>query len=722
MKVGAFNKDILIILVAGSIAAAINLFRLPLFFEAEFVFGPFVVLLVAIFRGPIAGVLTSTIASIPLVLAWGSFWPTLTFGLEALFVALIYMRWRINVILLVICYWLFIGMPVSWFSISQYELFLDSHRTSILIKQLTNAILYAHVTALIMYLPAVKNFFGKAIHRRAMSIKEQSSHIISSLLITVGILFFFYNLNQNINNFNEKFNQTHLTKHEKFASNIKLIINDNLKSMNEYKYALSEVWDDDALRGKMILEFNQRYPTFKTMILSDKNGDLIHSSPPELVANVITQGEIMNISDRDYYRNAINSQQAYVSPGFIGRGFGNDLIVAISVGIPDSQNQMENLGVFEGSIYLNTMKMMKELIGSIDPTIDTLVIDQNNKLLFKSDALNLDILNELAFKKGVDTFYKHDLVNIFTDGSQYGNEVYYIERTKLDWGWTVVTLQNESIFADIIENTLISFAISIVLVVLIAKLLAWLISHSWSYYMQRLNNLIEQGADFSDDLAEFEANDNLPAEVSNLYQEIKRSRLKIVNMNQELQNTVAERTEKLRSVNAKLNIMAREDALTKLDNRHVFNESLNQLWTECQKELLSLSMLIIDIDHFKNINDTYGHPVGDDVLIQIAKELERFKNNRINCLSRIGGEEFCILMKGSELPQAEILAEKIRHHIEGLEFLVGVDKNLKVTVSVGVACIDPTKFTSSKLYQLTDNALYEAKQSGRNKIKSKELN
>ncbi len=79
-------------------------------------------------------------------------------------------------------------------------------------------------------------------------------------------------------------------------------------------------------------------------------------------------------------------------------------------------------------------------------------------------------------------------------------------------------------------------------------------------------------------------------------------------------------------------------------------------------------------------------------------------------------------MKGSELPQAEILAEKIRHHIEGLEFLVGVDKNLKVTVSVGVACIDPTKFTSSKLYQLTDNALYEAKQSGRNKIKSKELN
>lgn len=84
------KHDLIIIVSFGALAALVNMFRLPLFFEAEYVFGPFLVLLVTVFRGPSAGVLTSMIASVPLVVAWGSFWPTLTFGLEALFVGYVF--------------------------------------------------------------------------------------------------------------------------------------------------------------------------------------------------------------------------------------------------------------------------------------------------------------------------------------------------------------------------------------------------------------------------------------------------------------------------------------------------------------------------------------------------------------------------------------------------------------------------------------------------------
>ena len=718
MNQSEISKDLLLAVLGGLIAAGINLFRLPLFFEAEFLFGPAIVLLVAIFRGPLAGLIASIIATVPVIMAWGSFWAMLTFGLEALFVAIICTRWHINVILVVMAYWLFIGMPVSWYSISQYELFLDSHRTSILIKQLTNAILYAHVTALVMFLPAVRNYLTRVDDRKPISIKEQSSHIIASLLITVGILFFFFNLNQNIKISSEKFNQIHDTKHDKLTAHLKLMVENKLTAMNELKYNISHVWNDKDARQEVLLEFNDRHPEFRTMIIANANADLLHSSPPELVINVLSQNETINVKDRDYFINAIDSNQVYVSPGFVGRGFGSDLISAVSVGIPDPTNPEVNIGIVEGSFILSSMKAMKELIDNIDESVDGILFDQYGQAIIASRQLFLQPLETIEFSKGVDQFYEHNLVNMVRSNGTKEPGIYYSLESDFAWGWKLVTLQNEAKFADVIETVLITFAVSIVLVVLVAKLLAWAISNSWSYHMQRLNEMIEQGVDFNNDLVEFEENDHLPEEVSNLYQEIKRSKQKIITMNQELQNTVAERTEKLQVANEKLNVMAREDELTKLDNRRVFNETLNQLYQQCQKELLPLSMMIIDIDHFKKVNDSYGHPAGDEVLIFLAQVLQQYKHKPVQSVSRIGGEEFCLLLKGRQHEQAFDLAEDIRKRVESIDFKVGADKTIQLTISIGLASINPTKFTAAKLYQLADTALYEAKHSGRNQVKN----
>lgn len=721
MHLTGVKKDALLIVVGGLLAAFINMFRLPLFFEAEFIFGPALVLLIAIFRGPLVGLLTSCIASFTLVLAWGSFWGTLTFGMEALFVGLIcyYRRW--NVILVVMTYWLFIGMPVSWYSISHYELFLDTHRTSILIKQLTNAIVYAHITALMMHLPWLKKFLSRSGQFRTQSIKEQSSHIISSLLITVGILFFFFNLSQNIKNNGEKFSQIHDSKHEKLVSHLQLIFDKKLTAMTELRATLAFVWDDPEARQQALSSFNERYPDFMTMLIADQGGHLLHSSPPELVRNVLLQNEQIYVGDRDYFIEAMASDRVFVSPGFIGRGFGSDIISAVSIGVPADDPTADpgrlNRGVVEGSFILYSLKSVQGYLDNIDASVEAALLDQSGHVLMASSSLNLEPLEAISFSKGVDRFYDHELVQVFRGDGQQLPSVYSKNEHVLPWGWQLITLQDEAKFAGVIEQVLITFAITIVLVVLVSKLLAWTIGHSWSYYMQRLNDMIEQGADFSTDMTEFEQNDRLPEEVSNLYQEIKLSRQKIISMNQQLQNTIAERTEKLQVANAKLNVMAREDDLTKLNNRRVFNTVLAELYADCQEALLPMSMLIIDIDHFKKVNDTYGHPAGDAVLHQVGEVMAQFKQDSVQCLARIGGEEFCLLLKGVLPEQAAELAERIRQELGNTEFKAGADQTIHITVSVGLATINPTKFTAAKLYQLADTALYEAKNSGRNQVK-----
>ncbi|MCX7553525.1 diguanylate cyclase [Marinicella sp. S1101] len=708
------SKDLTLIFIGGALAALINLFRLPLFFEAEFVFGGVIFLLVAVFRGPWVAVLTAIIGTIPLVLAWGSFWPLLTFGLEALLVGLAFAYKRTNVILLVIVYWLFIGMPISWYSISQYEFFLDAHRLTILIKQLTNAILYAHIAAILMYVPTVKNYLKRKDSDILLSIREQSSHIISSLLITAGILFFFYDLNKKVTDANQQMYLTQQKYHDSLFFELDCLLQVKINALNEFKFTLAAIWNDPPKRKEGLLAFNRRHHEFMTMIITDEKGRLIHSSPAELVENINKTGETISVSDRHYFINAIDSDQVYVSPGFFGRGFGTNLIAAISAGVP-SNSSLTNQGVVEGTFALKSLNKIRQIVNELNPELSAVVLDQNNKVVSFSEALELELFQTLNIETVKDNHHNHIHSNDIFITDSLGSESYYYQDTEFSFGWKLVSLQSESQFAAVVERTLILFSLSMLILVFVAKLLAQIISHYWTYSMHRLNKMIERGAGFEHDVA-FDKNIELPIEIQNLYQEIKQKRLEVFAMNQKLQNTVAERTDKLQSANKQLYELARKDALTQLDNRHVFNEMMQEIWQRCQKDISMMTMLLIDIDHFKKINDSYGHPVGDDVLRQLARELECFKDHEIACLARIGGEEFCFLLSDSKHDKAIKLAEDIRKHIENHVFEISQNKSVRITVSVGVATIDTTKFTPTKLYQLADNALYQSKHAGRNQV------
>jgi len=160
--------------------------------------------------------------------------------------------------------------------------------------------------------------------------------------------------------------------------------------------------------------------------------------------------------------------------------------------------------------------------------------------------------------------------------------------------------------------------------------------------------------------------------------------------------------------------LATTDALTKLYNRRHFESAARAELARFQRYFRPLSILILDVDHFKNVNDRFGHAVGDTVLIGVADACRSIKRAS-DIAARIGGEEFAILLPETNEEAARSFAERLRREITECAPIVQGEK-LALTASVGVAIA--TRYTTrvNALLQAADEALYQAKRTGRNRI------
>jgi diguanylate cyclase (GGDEF)-like protein len=156
------------------------------------------------------------------------------------------------------------------------------------------------------------------------------------------------------------------------------------------------------------------------------------------------------------------------------------------------------------------------------------------------------------------------------------------------------------------------------------------------------------------------------------------------------------------------------DALTQTHNRRYFNEALEREYNRSLRYRRALSLILFDIDHFKKINDTYGHVAGDSVLRQLSLVVKpRLRQQDV--LARIGGEEFAVLLPEVESAGARIAADKVRAIVEAARFLVD-NKEFGCTVSVGVTTFDARVTSAQMLYEIADKNLYAAKNAGRNRV------
>jgi two-component system cell cycle response regulator len=156
------------------------------------------------------------------------------------------------------------------------------------------------------------------------------------------------------------------------------------------------------------------------------------------------------------------------------------------------------------------------------------------------------------------------------------------------------------------------------------------------------------------------------------------------------------------------------DGLTKVYNHRHFFEVLENEWLRYQRYKTPLSLLMVDVDHFKNINDVYGHQLGDVVLAGIAKAMV-MNTRELDTVARYGGEEFAVILPQSGLDQAENVAEKLRQEVERHHFHEQL-KSKEITISIGIAVASSEMNTISDLIASADAALYSAKEQGRNRV------
>ncbi|MES2720712.1 MAG: GGDEF domain-containing protein [Pseudomonadota bacterium] len=167
--------------------------------------------------------------------------------------------------------------------------------------------------------------------------------------------------------------------------------------------------------------------------------------------------------------------------------------------------------------------------------------------------------------------------------------------------------------------------------------------------------------------------------------------------------------------------LSRTDALTNLHNRRSILDLLEQELTRVQRKPAPLSVVILDLDHFKKVNDTWGHPMGDRVL-QVAARVLRESVREGDHVGRYGGEEFMLILPDTRLADAMIVLERCRQQLVAADVVTDSQDRLQITASFGLVCQDRTPLLASQqLIQHADEALYAAKANGRNRIEVQAL-
>jgi len=177
--------------------------------------------------------------------------------------------------------------------------------------------------------------------------------------------------------------------------------------------------------------------------------------------------------------------------------------------------------------------------------------------------------------------------------------------------------------------------------------------------------------------------------------------------------------QELESSKERLKLLASIDSLTNLYNRRYFSKVTEHILDLAKREKEDVSLIMMDIDNFKSVNDTYGHQIGDEVIVALSNRLlESQRKSDVVC--RYGGEEFVVLLPNTDLEGAIVVAEKIREDIGNITVNLGEDSCLQFTVSIGVSMVKMKEERNLEVVlKRADDAMYEAKKSGKNRVVSK---
>lgn len=713
MKLPKVNQQHLLFSIAlGVVGLLINCYPIQFFANVQFVLGNTVTVIAAVLLGPWYAFVTAMLASTGLMINWDSPHVYLFFGLEALFLG--YARRRdIYALYADAAYWLIIGAPLVYVYVTFIMDIPSSHLGFIIAKQGVNGLVYTSIASLlILAIPKLWFFKDKVKDRHRRLLSAQLTYFFT-LMVTLTLLFSalifnYYYLERQQTMLRKNINDavSHLaTSAQNYINSHKTVI---ANAANQLTIAA-----DDPLRWQPILSnLHSSYPGFISMLIANPQAEIVAATP---VSRLLAQSKTQNVSikDRDYFIESFYNHRLFVSSVFLGRGFGNDSIIAMSAPFYTNEQHTTTAGIIEGSLDLNHFSHVDQTNEYAEDE-SVVMVDEQNQIIYASEKLGLNSLSPFIFAINKGVYQTSlELLNIERPKSIVP-EYIYAHKT-LDNGWTVYILKEFSPLLKLAEEQMFSSFIML----LISLLGTFYISKKLSALLTvPLEAVASQFSPSGLGLNKVQSIDeNSPKEVFSLYQRLAASKQQLIDHQVELEDTVARRTEELEAANRKLKELVDRDPLTGLYNRRYAERKFTELLDFCLRSEQAITVAVLDLDLFKKINDNYGHLAGDECLRIFAQLLQKYFKRDIDIVSRYGGEEFLLILPLTNSLHIQHHLNSFREALAEFEMISPEDKRtFKVTVSIGAITANPDYADElDKWIKIADDNLYQAKQDGRNK-------
>lgn len=453
-------------------------------------------------------------------------------------------------------------------------------------------------------------------------------------------------------------------------------------------------------RGCAIMRASLRVdlPWIRSLNLVDSNGIIQCSTQTSFVG--------ANVYDRDYFHRAMETHEFVVSDYIVARPSGAPTIVAA---YPVSAIEGNKEALIIAAIDL---KWMSQLISNrnLRTGMSVLLVDGNGTILAAPDntanligrPLKDTSLLEAVTLREINLDREYGSISFESaDGEKKAVSFARVSGTRA----RMIVSINQSVMLSDINHEIRTAYIQLALVGLFTLLGAWLAGER--LIMRPVRMMTDMAHRFGrGELSARASTATLPAEFVPLARAFDS-----------MASQLSEREREMTAANDRLTVIATLDLVSGLANRRGFQSRLEFEWMKALQSGERLSVLMIDVDHFKLFNDTYGHPEGDACLKRVGEVLSAIATSCGGFAARYGGEEFCLLLPNSEPAHAMQVGEDVRAAVEGLAIPHMTSPGKAVTVSVGVATVTPGDAQpEDDLIEAADAALYAAKRRGRNAV------
>ncbi|MCE9679464.1 diguanylate cyclase [Shewanella sp. AS1] len=693
----------------------VNLAPIPLFATQQVVIGNLFFVISAIFLGPWYALLTAIMCAIGLDFAWDSWHMYLFFPLEALFLGFA-RRKEIYALYADMLFWVFLGMPLFYLFASVSFDLPDSHLMFITLKQGINGLLYCSLGSILVTLTPLKlQFKGGLTHKIGKNFNKQLTYtfiqILTLVLLTSTLIFNGHTIAQ------QQIEVQHNLKDSAYflGESTQSYIDNHVKAIDNAARWLSLTGANLVDLQSHLFRLHQNYPYFTSLLIIDSQGESSAHSQRSHSTNSSSQAEnaAIDVRRRPYFQRAFEEQTTYISSVFEGEELSPTPTVAISAPVYDADDHSTPIGIIVGSLNLNNFTQID--IRDPDHNQRSIVlVDSNNNVVYASSPLGISTMTPFtATTEGLRYKTSLAMMNLKQLNSTTPEFAYYKYQLKNGWSLYVV-MPFSPLIRQIEQQYLITFT---VLVFAFATTI-FLISAVSRRLTEPLELIAQKFSDWDiSTRGEILVDDSSPIEIQTLATTIQQGKQALISHQLELEEKVALRTLELKNANAKLQSLAERDELTQLYNRRYTESHFTTLHDMCKRNHAALAFCILDIDHFKRVNDTFGHQAGDKVLIALGEMMRSFFKRNTDLVSRYGGEEFVIVLPQCHAEEIQSLLDQFRQKVANTDVQVTKDNTTRVTVCIGAVVSYPGEYNQvDHWFKMADLNLYKAKAEGRNQV------